>query len=239
MGHIRYLLCSINHVFKKILSIINNEPYNECIWCKHLYKKKKKFFKCYNPFCSKSCMKKYNEVKNQVFKKNNRCYLHKGCTLTYKNMCWQCYKRAFMSNTPKVRLNLFFKMKLCLNGFHKIPTFRTSKDSWNGDKIAFEQHLKDKHIKWFVYIKFYEVKKGNKILSKPIVIGKSGSSLVNASGSDLNFSVRCEDGPARRFLYCNKLKWNYDFIYVKKCFSEKSAYTQEQKYMDEYSLYGS
>ena len=123
--------------------------------------------------------------------------------------------------------------------FVPLPTFRTSKESWNGDKIAFEQNLLDNGYKWFIYIKFYKDKKNNKIYAKPLVVGKSGSLKVNSSGSDLNFSTDVNDGPARQFLYENNKQWLYSYIAIKSCINRQDAYEKEAKVMKLLNLYGS
>ncbi len=130
------------------------------------------------------------------------------------------------------------RVRLWLAGFRPFPTLRTSTSSWAGDKLAFEQTLVDARVKWFVYVKFYVSCDGrNKTV--PLVIGKSGSRLVNHNGSDLNFSVNVNDGPARRFLAKHRLSWNHDLIYVKKCRSEQEAYAIERKFKEKWDLYGS
>lgn len=64
-------------------------------------------------------------------------------------------------------------------------------------------------------------------MSHPLVVGKSGSLLVNVSGSDVNFSMDVKDGPARRFLAENALCWNKTEIAVHPCNDEGEAYQLE------------
>lgn len=180
-----------------------------CIWCKRTHNKKDE------NFCSKKCNKLYNVEKFQIFKHNNRCCKHKYQILTYKNICWSCYIKMIKSQkVPRMKKRFL----LTFFGFKVIPTFRTSKETWNGDKIAFEQFLKDRGIKWFVYIKFYEIKTLGKI--KPIVAGKSGSIKVNSSGSDLSFSTDVKHGISKQFLSYNKFDWHYEHIMIRKCKNE-------------------
>lgn len=196
----------------------------ECLWCKRLYTKP-----IDNYFCSKKCSKCYNKEKRQVFKHNNRCHLHKHEILTYRDTCWQCYVENY-ERKHKPRLKKQFR--LSLRGFILVPTFRTSKDSWSG-KIAFENYLVMRNIKWFVYIKYYTDKYGRVI---PIVVGKSGSILVNDSGSDVNFSTDIRDGKTRVFLKENGLDWYYDHISIRKCRSQWHALKIEDKICKKYKL---
>lgn len=238
---------------------------NQCIWCKKYYNinKIKKGIDKYH-FCSIKCQNNYNKNKFQTFKKNNRCSLHPFQQLTFRNECWGCYKDNFYNNMYD--LISYYKIKqylyLKLLGFKFYPTFRNSIDSWNGDKIAFEQNLKDHNVKWFVYIKFCEAdcdKKINKnFINKnkdnfnknllknylsdhlcPLVCGKSGSLLVNNSGSDLNFSTNIKDGPARLYLSQTKRQWCYDLIAIKKVNSQRQAYELESKIIKSLKIFGS
>lgn len=72
----------------------------------------------------------------------------------------------------------------------------------------------------FIYIKFY-INKNNEI--KPLVIDKSGSWLVNSSGSDLSFDLDKNSGPARRFLIEENLDWCKSQIAIIKCDSEQKV----------------
>lgn len=217
-----------------ILLLTNKSKYKkyksrqkECIWCKRTHTKQ-------SYFCSKYCNRTYDRDKYQIFKKNNRCKKHKFQYLTFKNECWSCYKHYYIRSVRHDKLKRSWSLRL--QGFKTIPTFRTSESSWNGDKIAFEQYLLDKNIKWFVYIKFYENKRG-KIL--PLVAGLSASSKINSGGSDLNFSLSLKDGRARQFLKINKEDWYYYKIMIKKCNSPQEAYRLESKILEKYNLFSS
>jgi hypothetical protein len=89
---------------------------------------------------------------------------------------------------------------------------------------------------WFVYVKFY-VGKGGRI--RPLVVGKSGSMRVNASGSDVNFSTAVTDGNARVFLHENGHSWYHDYILIKKFYREADAYAFETKIMNRFNMHGS
>lgn len=64
---------------------------------------------------------------------------------------------------------------------------------WISTGGAFEKNLTDKGIKWMFYIKFYINKN---VKSLPIVVGKTGSLLVN-------FSENVVDGSSHIFLNDN------------------------------------
>ncbi len=106
-----------------------------------------------------------------------------------------------------------------------IPTFRTQdSDSWAGAKAAFEMSFTELNITWFTYIKFYVDRDG---ISKPLVVGKSGSTLVNATGSNLSFLMNVDDGPARRFLYEECLHWDKIQLLIISCDCEYEAFIVE------------
>ena len=118
------------------------------------------------------------------------------------------------------------------------PTFRTQdSDSWSGAKGAFEQSLLDNNISWFTYIKFYIDAKG---VVRPLVVGKSGSYLVNSSGSDVSFSMDVNDGPSRRFI--NEVEgasWDKSQILIIKSKSESQAYFYEYYIRKTFDLFES
>lgn len=141
---------------------------------------------------------------------------------------WEEWKRKFMS------LNIDFHLPY---GFEFIPTFRDqNSNDWSGARVAFEHHLVELEIGWFAYIKFYISHVGE---IKPLVVGKSGSMLVNNNGSDLSFSENVDDGPARKFLYESGFQWCKTQIAVMKCENELEAYTAERKTMKELHVFGS
>lgn len=122
-------------------------------------------------------------------------------------------------------------------GFGIYPTFRAQdSENWKGVLQAFEQNLVENEISWFVYIKFY-IDKNNEI--KPLVCGKTGSKLVNVSGSDVSFSTDIKYGPARRFLQEEGFEWCKTQIAILKCDSEEEAYKKELFYIKELNLFRS
>lgn len=118
-----------------------------------------------------------------------------------------------------------------------IPTFREQDiDTWNGARNAFEEYLKELDVRWFTYVKFY-VNGNNQI--RPLVVGKSGSMLVNAGGSDVNFSMNENDGPARRFLMDEGYHWDRTKLMILKAKSEKQALYWEWYLQKQYQLFES
>ena len=74
---------------------------------------------------------------------------------------WSDFKKKFVAHNVDI------------DSFKFVPTFREQdSDDWSGAKAAFEQNLVDMKVSWFVYID----KDGD---VKPLVVGKSGSLLVN------------------------------------------------------------
>lgn len=146
---------------------------------------------------------------------------------THDYILWSEYKSKFVTQ-PIPSLP---------EGFEIYPTFRTqdSKD-WKGSLQAFEQNLVENEISWFVYIKFY-INENNEI--KPLVCGKTGSKLVNISGSDVSFSTDINDGPAKRFLQEEGFEWCKTQIAILKCDSEEEAYEKELLYTKELNLFRS
>ena len=143
---------------------------------------------------------------------------------------WENYKKKFLKSKAR---NIDFQLP---NKFQLVPTFRTQEsENWEGTRAAFEQNLVDLRVGWFVYIKFY-INENN---IKPLVVGKSGSLLVNSNGSDVSFSKNIEDGPARRFLYESKLEWYKTEIAICKCDNEKEAYEIEKNIRNKYNLFSS
>lgn len=146
--------------------------------------------------------------------------------LYYKNENWLEYKRKF--RTQKIN-NEFEKY----NGFWQ-KTYRINNIDSTGQD-AMEMELIEKGIKWFVYIKFY--KDGKDI--KPLSVGKSGSKLVNQSGSDVSFGYDDKGYKAAvKFLNEENLKWLNKQIYLIPCETEKDTLDLEKKIQKEFNLYG-
>ena len=149
-------------------------------------------------------------------------------------ICWSCYKEKFIVNN-----NINFLKELSINypiSFLQ-STFRNQNSiNWTDSRQAFEQNLKEKDISWFTYIKFYI----NNIEDiKPLVIGKTGSKLVNISGTDVSFSTDITDGPARKFLKENNYNWDKTKILIIPCENEVSALEIELKILNKYNLFSS
>lgn len=152
---------------------------------------------------------------------------------------WEDYKKKFVNISNNMKPNNNFNG--LLEGFKFYPTFRSQdSNNWeNGTKSAFEQSLVDVNISWFVYIKFYINYRTKNI--KPLVVGKSGSLLVNSSGSDLSFSTDVNDGPARRFLAesnkIDSLSWDKTKVAILPCKSEEKALEIENEIFNKYNLF--
>ena len=118
------------------------------------------------------------------------------------------------------------------------PTFRMQDSiDWSGGaRQAFEKDIMDKNVGYFAYIKFYLDENGH---SRPLVAGKSGSVLVNSSGSDVMFSDDVEHGPARRFLQEGHFHWDKTNILLLPADSEKHALALERQVQKTMNLFGS
>ena len=148
--------------------------------------------------------------------------------------CWSCFKEKFICNYD----NLFIThiKKIYPLAFVQ-STFRIQKSiDWIDASLAFEKNLLEKEIKWFSYIKFY-INNNNKIL--PLVSGKTGSLLVNSSGSDVNFSEDISHGPARKLLKENNLEWDKTQILIISANSENGAYIIKKYLKNNYNLLSS
>lgn len=97
---------------------------------------------------------------------------------------------------------------------------------------AMERELVEKGIGWFVYIKFCIGEDG----IKPLVVGKTGSLLVNSSGTDINFSTNKET-PARVFLKEESKEWYEDEVLVIPVETEKEAYDLETEIFENFDLF--
>ena len=145
---------------------------------------------------------------------------------------WEEYKERFI-NAQSHDFDESFKV---------VSTFRNQdSETWTGARDVFEQSLLDLHVVWFVYVKFYIDKND---ISKPLVVGKTGSRAVNAHGSDVDFGewnpdepYEPHDTPARHFLYENGLQWDKTKIAVLKCESEQEAYGLEKDVQRKYHLF--
>ena len=127
------------------------------------------------------------------------------------------------------------------DGFELYPTFRTQdSEVWSNALQAFEHSLVEANIGWFVYIKFYIDYNLNGLpIRKPLVVGKTGSKLVNKSGTDVCFSTDVSDGPARRFLSEEGLEWDKTVVAICKCKSEDLAFSLEKEISRKFMLFNS
>lgn len=136
--------------------------------------------------------------------------------------CWSCIKDSFE-----------FK---AIETFHTdqmwIPTFRDNIYNAKGQH-AMEQYLVEKNISWFTYIKFY-INNDSQIV--PLVVGKSGSKLVNLKGSDIAFMYK-GDTPARSLLRDNGLLWDTTKILVIPAISDLEALKLEKTLANNHKLF--
>lgn len=181
----------------------------------------------------------------------------------YKKRPWEEVKKEFNSRKP-VELEVFAKE---VGGFVQ-PTYLENDVDLTG-KDALEQDLVDKGITWLTYIKFYkEITNydsfssntsdyysdetssisssaasssltSKRTIIRPIVAGKTGSKLVNKSGTDINFSLKdIEHCPARRLIVENKTtSWLKDFVVIIPCYSELMSFDVETYILDKYELF--
>lgn len=151
-----------------------------------------------------------------------------------KYVPWNEYKKKFMSlsdrnSTEKILLeHPYAKM---------IPTFlEQNSTSWVGTRMDFEQYLVTNGYSWFAYIKLFVNSKGD---LKPLVSGKTGSLLVNISGTDISFSMNPSDGVSRIYLKESGLSWCKTHIIIIPCETEEDSLILEQSFKTRYSLFGS
>lgn len=226
------------NISKGIKKYIENNKEEVAIRCKfNEIKSQKILSKNGNRFnigqwCVNNPEKAVNAIPNFKNKNNILYYFDKNIN---DYVPWSDFKKKFKSSNE----NIIFidKIKnLYQNSFIQL-TYRTQEsENWTGAKSAFEQDLIDKNISWFAYIKFYIDKNGVK---KPLVVGKTGSLLVNNNGTDLSFSIDIIDGPARRFLYENLLEWNKTQILIIPVETEQEAFDLEKEIQIKYNLFGS
>lgn len=140
-------------------------------------------------------------------------------------VCWQCYKEDYIKKIQKDNLVSQF-------GGQIIPTFldQNKTNSIPGNK--FEKYLAEMDIGWFVYIKFHEN-------GSPLVVGKSGSILVNSNGSDLSFDRNKNGGPARQLLIETNTNWKRTNIEIITANDEIDALNTELYLQNLYGIFGS
>lgn len=187
-----------------------------------------------SPFVKNQCMNCKPLPNYELFKPS--MLQHGKDMYAWDNMS----KRYVMWDILKVRI--IQRSDLSVNplknlGFVCVPTFRTQESNdWTGVKTLFEHYLAEKGVGWFVYVKFYV---GKDKTSKPLVVGKSGSILVNSSGSDVSFSMNVSHGPSRRFLLENDLQWDKTKILLLQAKSEQEALQVENMILSLYGLFSS
>lgn len=113
-------------------------------------------------------------------------------------------------------------------GFKLISTFRSQES--NKTNRLLDDYLIKQNITWFTYIKYSE----NGV---PLVVGKSGSKLVNSSGCDVTFDKNSNGGPARQYLIKNNLNWNKTQIAIYICSTEQKALDKEKEIFKKYNLF--
>ena len=219
-----------------------------CEYCGRMYVPGKRYVQSAGQlsqrFC-KRCLPLRQEELNQVVRHNNICDKHPFQRVTFRNKCFSCMVEQFVREHPRPR-NAGLKalvLRLCY-GFSWIPTLRTTEDTWGGSRVAWELLCEQKKVRWCVYVKFYVVTRKKRhgqvaVAIRPLVVGKSGSTLVNASGTDLNFGMCEEYGPARRFLAQNGCGWYLHYVLIKSFRSQQKAYAFENKVMRKFGLFGS
>lgn len=196
-----------------------------------------------------SICKEWNEERDQNARGVSNCkcsqkwFLNNGFCPNFiqKDDILYYYDKIILDYVPWKEFKSKFKVQNVNfhlpKGFKLYPTFRTQESTdWSNARSAFEQSLVDEGIEWFIYIKFY-TNKDSQIL--PLVVGKSGSLLVNNNGSDISFSMDINDGPARRFLNEEDLQWNKTQIAICKCESEEKAFELESKLKKKLDIFGS
>lgn len=203
------------HIFDQ-----NIDCSNKCVLFSNCKNKNKNILKNEFGFCSKYVNSL--PIRPNFIIKDNIVYYYDKSINDY--IPWEDYKTKFKT------FNIDFKLP---ERFKLYTTFRTQEsEDWSGARGAFEQNLVENDVNWFVYIKFDEN-------NKPLVVGKSGSLLVNSNGSDLSFSMNANDGPARRYLIENNLDWNKTHIAIMNCDSEQEALKLEKEIALKYNLFES
>ena len=155
------------------------------------------------------------------------CSKHIFCNKKYydinckKYVCWECFKESFNS----LEYDILFKDYKWVNTYRNL-------NNWSGARNAFEERLKELNVRWFTYIKFYINE--NKI--KPIIVGMSGSELVNASGSDVNFNMT-QNSPGRLFLKENNYEFYTDAIMIKSFNTKQESLNEEKFIKEKYNLF--
>ena len=189
---------------------------------------------------SKRIAKNLGIVQNFIYESPN-CNKHKNETKMFYDkatedyICWECYKEQFIEQNININFINYINQDYS-NAFIQTTFRKQNSDNWSNAKLAFEKNIVEKEIKYMVYIKFYiDINKN----VKPLVVGKTGSLLVNFSGTDVCFSTDISHGPARYFLYENNLKWDKTKILIISCETEEKALDVEKGIQIKYNLFES
>lgn len=175
------------------------------------------------------------------------CTIHPKETRMYyskinKNyICWSCYRERFIRKRNLRSLEIFEPKLISLGIFrqeqNKILVADTLRKNgkWES-KIKFEQLLIDLELDYFTYIKFYRV---SELISRPLVVGETGSLNVNLSGSDISFSKDVKHGPARIFLKEGNFDWDDSKLLIIKAQSKNQAKFFEHRISETFGLFNS
>lgn len=159
---------------------------------------------------------------------DNDCHLHllekRSIARGLQYECWGCFKDSQFHTNHDISIQNSFMQK----------TYRAKTGSINGQH-AMEEHLIDQNISWFTYIKFY-IKTDNSI--EPLVVGKTGSKLVNKAGTDIRFRYD-GDNPARTFLRESGFAWYTKEVLIIPSDSEENAYSAELELKKKMALFSS
>lgn len=169
-----------------------------------------------------------NLVSKPSFILGNNCSIHPHeDRMNYSRKsyrCWSCIKIEISKSQDLQNISDWINQVDLPYHFSSMPTYREKTFNKTG-QLAMEQDLIDNNFLWIVYIKFY--RKPNGLIS-PLVVGKTGSKLVNTSGTDINFKYNGEN-PGRTFLREEKLSWHHSHIAIANFRTEKMALNAEYK----------
>lgn len=124
-------------------------------------------------------------------------------------------------------LNFISNNEIIFDNDFKTIKFDPSKSKPSYPSLSWEQMIADLFLEtpWLVYIKYY-IDKNN--LSRPLVVAKTGTLIVNKTGSDINFNYNINSA-SRQFLLENKLSWDTSRISIKGFKTENDALRFEKQ----------
>lgn len=134
-----------------------------------------------------------------------------------------------------------------------LPTYREPEsENWDGALAAWEHSLVELELENFVYVKFAQCRREGTESSEcvslktcfPLVVGVTGSLLVNTAGSDLDFGewnpeLGPEDvnfTPARLFMYENGMQWVKTHVLAVPCSNREQAFLLEAVIAEHFDL---